>query len=56
MDIICRLAQTYLVDHVANVLVTMCLALVVVVLVPPPIMGIMVATTDFDMVRTTSLK
>jgi hypothetical protein len=36
-------------------MVTMCLALVVVVHMPP-IMGIMVATTYFDMVKTTALK
>jgi hypothetical protein len=35
--------------------VTMCLALIVAVLLPP-IMGIMVATTDFDMVKITALK
>jgi hypothetical protein len=48
--------EAILVDRVAYGMVMMCLALVVIVLVPPPIMGIMVATTDFDMVKTTALK
>jgi hypothetical protein len=47
--------EAILVAPVANIVVTMCLALAVVVLVPP-IVGIMVATTYFDMDITTSLK
>jgi hypothetical protein len=47
--------EAIIVSRVANVVVTMCLALVGVVLVPP-IMAIMVATTDFDMVKTKALK